>query len=86
MPIEFPPTYKYTPFTDNLVFSDRVPSFTDRILFRLITLNLAHVDMMITVTTDLQAHRADRRRPFGARSMIALLFVRAVTTSPLWRC
>lgn len=34
MPIEFPPTYKYTPFTDTLVFNDRVPSYTDRILFR----------------------------------------------------
>ncbi|KMS65498.1 hypothetical protein BVRB_035390, partial [Beta vulgaris subsp. vulgaris] len=36
MPIEFPPTYKYTPFSDILIFNDRIPSFTDRILFRFV--------------------------------------------------
>eukprot|EP00474_Spongospora_subterranea_P009913 CRZ10371.1 hypothetical protein [Spongospora subterranea] len=34
MPINFPPTFKYIPFSDQLNSQDRVPSYTDRILYR----------------------------------------------------
>ena len=32
--IEFLPTYKYKLYTDNYDFTDRVPSFTDRIIYK----------------------------------------------------